>query len=396
MAFGRPALRVNPGGSLAPHEIVGRDAFAESMWAALEVQSILLTAERRMGKTSVLKKLKAEGRGRFVLVLRNLQDVNTPEAFVERLQDDVGHAFPRLLARPGLRERLGIRRIDAGSVGLEFTDATPVSWQQRLRLTFAALDEIDDGTVAVFLWDELPHMLAAIEERAGAESSRELLDILRATREQHACIRMVFSGSLGLHHVLKRVRPAGSAWVPTHDMRLLDLPALADADAFALATELLVNEGVDCDDVDAVGRAIVSCTSAVPFYVHLTVAGLIDRHRAGAAQATVATVEDVVSRCVADPQDPWQLMHYLHRLDAYYGARAEVVKAILDVIAIGPPPQGFDDLRNRLAARMSPPSVDELHELVELLAQDHYLSVPTLKFRLDLLLRAWRIRRRLG
>jgi hypothetical protein len=388
---------VNPGGALAPYEVVGRELFVANMWAALEVQSVLLTAERRMGKTSVLKKLQAEGRAGFRPMLRNLQDVRSPDAFVERVQEDVDREFPRLLTKPGLRERLGITRFGAGGVELEFDTASASPWQRRLRLTFAALEEIDDGTRVVFLWDELPHMLAAIEDEGMPEASRELLDILRATREQHACIRMVFSGSLGLHHVLKRVRPARSAWVPTHDMRSLDLPALERIDALALTGELLRNEGVPCTDAEAVAVEAVSQTDAVPFYIHHTVAGLIDWHRTGKLLTVApADVHALIEDRLGDPQDPWQLMHYLQRVDPYYGEDATLVRTILDAIAIGPPPSDYGDLSNRVAAHMPPPGNDQLHELIELLAKDHYLATPALAFRLQLLRRAWRMRRRLA
>jgi hypothetical protein len=47
-------MRTNPGGGLAPEEVVGRDALIADLWDKLERHSVMMTAERRMGKTSVL------------------------------------------------------------------------------------------------------------------------------------------------------------------------------------------------------------------------------------------------------------------------------------------------------------------------------------------------------
>ena len=58
----RKRLRLNPGGALAPEEVVGRDLLIAKLWTTLDRQSVMLTAERRMGKTSVLNKMLAEGR----------------------------------------------------------------------------------------------------------------------------------------------------------------------------------------------------------------------------------------------------------------------------------------------------------------------------------------------
>jgi hypothetical protein len=391
-------VRCNPGGALQPHEVIGREAFAEGLWRAIAVQGVLLTAERRMGKTSLLKKLRAEERAGYVLVSRNVQSIGSADLFANRVVEDLRSALPGLVAGPGLRARAGVRKFVVGGVEVEFDELRKVPWQARLSATFAALAALDD-TIVVFIWDELPHMIARIADEDSVGSARELLDILREARETHDFMRMIFSGSVGLHHVLKRLQPAGRAWMPTHDMRSLDLPALLEADAIALARSLLINEDVACDDVDAAARAIADQTDAVPYYIHLAVGALVDRQRSGTArgEATADVVVALVEECVSDPQDPWKLMHYVARIDAYYGADAEVVRAVLDAVAVGPPPSDFDDLRNRVAARVVPPSIDRLHLILELLAMDHYLSTtPDLEFRLDLLRRAWRRRRNLG
>ena len=53
-------MRTNPGGGLAPEEVVGRDALIADLWDKLERHSVMMTAERRMGKTSVLRKMLAQ------------------------------------------------------------------------------------------------------------------------------------------------------------------------------------------------------------------------------------------------------------------------------------------------------------------------------------------------
>lgn len=40
------------GGYVPPDRVVGRDHFIQKMWKTLEDQSIVLVAERRIGKTS--------------------------------------------------------------------------------------------------------------------------------------------------------------------------------------------------------------------------------------------------------------------------------------------------------------------------------------------------------
>ncbi|BAZ14493.1 hypothetical protein NIES4071_63370 [Calothrix sp. NIES-4071] len=53
-------MKANPGGQVAPSDVVGRDSLISSFWDILERQSLVLSAERRMGKTCIIKKMQAE------------------------------------------------------------------------------------------------------------------------------------------------------------------------------------------------------------------------------------------------------------------------------------------------------------------------------------------------
>lgn len=365
----------------------------------LDRQSVMLTAERRMGKTSVLKKLCAEERPGSVPILRNVQDVTSPNEFVRRVLADVHRASPGTLSSGSLLERprkAGVKNVGVSSISVEFEPTAERSWKDILSETFAALDEGQDERI-VFLWDELPQMIASIAAAHEARVGREVLDALRAARETSERTRMVFSGSLGLHHVVSDLRAAGGSWAPVNDMMLVDLPPLSEPDATYLAGELLLNEVVRCDDAPAVAAAITREVDAVPFYVHLTVQALLERQRAGLPAVGVSDVVDTVDERLRDPLDQWQLLHYVDRLQAYYGNDADTVKAVLDLLATTRPEIPVSELSGRVGALVNPPSENRLRELLDLLGKDHHLAFShgTVAFRLDLLRRAWCAKRHL-
>jgi hypothetical protein len=83
-------MRANPGGVLASDEVVGRDQLIADIWRALEVQSVVLTSERRIGKTSVIRKMADEVPSTETLaILRDVEGLRTPEEFVEAIYADV-------------------------------------------------------------------------------------------------------------------------------------------------------------------------------------------------------------------------------------------------------------------------------------------------------------------
>jgi uncharacterized protein len=51
-------MKANPGGQIDSADIIGRDAVISELWERLAQQSIVLTAERRMGKTTIVKQME--------------------------------------------------------------------------------------------------------------------------------------------------------------------------------------------------------------------------------------------------------------------------------------------------------------------------------------------------
>src|SRR5438093_8313844 len=87
-------MLANPGGTIGPKEVIGRDELISRLWRHLENQSLLLTSERRIGKTSVIRKMKEEASSADLFcVLRDLEGLRSPAEFVECLYNDINDAL---------------------------------------------------------------------------------------------------------------------------------------------------------------------------------------------------------------------------------------------------------------------------------------------------------------
>jgi hypothetical protein len=389
-----PHLRVNPGGVLSPGQIVGRDAFIASIWRNLEQQSVLLTSERRMGKTSVMRKMKEEPPLRICPIQRSLQGINTPEEFARALVADVESSAPEVLARPFLKRlrKAGVKRVGAKSVEVEFEPVTEEAWKDVVTETFGTIDSGIDEKV-VFLWDELPHMISAIEAKRGPDTARDVLDVLRYGRETYPSIRMILSGSIGIHHVVDKLRLKGGSWAPTNDVATVDVPPLDSADATYLAIELLRNESIECEGekVDLAG-AIASLVDFVPFYIHHVIGQLQQRQQSSDRPVDEVNAIEIIEGVLVDPDDPLQLKHYVDRVPVYYPQETELAYAVLDTLASNPEGYSLSEIKELLSAHMPPPAEERLHDLLQLLCKDHYLEVGY-RFRLELVRRAWKAKR---
>ena len=82
-------MLANPGGTVDPADCIGRDNFIARIWQALATQSLVLVAERRMGKTTILKKMASRPLGKRLVIFRDVENISEPIEFVQRVYQDV-------------------------------------------------------------------------------------------------------------------------------------------------------------------------------------------------------------------------------------------------------------------------------------------------------------------
>ena len=244
-------------------------------------------------------------------------------------------------------------------------------------------------------------MLKKIRRTCGSETAIEVLDFLRSLRQTHSELRMVFSGSIGLHHVTTTLGEAGQASAATNDMRVVEVPPLNGEDACGLCQSLFEGEGLSCDDLPGVTRLIASSVDHIPYYIHHVVSTLRDQ----GGKVTLQSAKDVIQHALIDPVDGWNLEHYRTRLTAYYGEeRMPLVLPLLDEIAWAEATISKRELRSRLAAgdtqtamsslqRLLHDAPEELDHTLRLLERDHYIRRDTVSgaycFRFGLIRRWW-------
>ena len=320
------AMKANPGGNLSPQQVYGRDELIKLLWDRLETQSVLINAERRIGKTQVLRKMEAEPRKGWKPIFRDLEQVHTAQEFAERVYNDV-------------QQFLGTTKKATNFIKKFFEDnetkhvnLTGRTWKALLKSAVEDLMETKLEEQLVFFWDEVPYMLESILKNDGSQLAAELLDTVRSLRVEQTKFRVIFTGSIGLHHILGKL---SSARIPTsakNDMFAVTVTPLKPGDAENLATALLRGEAIECDDLGGAAATIAEEVDCFPYYIHHVVAGLKLEQLPG----TEENIRDFVARQLVDASDPWQLAHYRTRLTTYYpdGDDADNVATILDVLAL--------------------------------------------------------------
>ncbi len=247
----------------------------------------------------------------------------------------------------------------------------------------------------ILFWDEVPYMIENIRKRDGEQIAAEVLDTLRSLRQTHSDFRMVFTGSIGLHHVLSTLHDAHLATAPVNDMRPIEVTPLAQTDAQQLATMLIEGETLATSDIDAAAEAIARETDGFPFYIHYVVSYLKQQQ----CTATPDAIEDMLTSLLVAEDDPLELGHFRTRINTYYQdpKDAELVRLILDCLAPNVIPASLNDMHGRIEARLEEHlDRERLLKVLRLMGRDHYLSrnpEGAYQFRFPLIRRWWKLER---
>lgn len=388
-------MKANPGGQIDPKAVVGRERLIQTIWEIIEQQSVVLTAERRIGKTTVIKKMRSEPAPGWLPVFQDLERCHSAVEFAMAVYREI-HQFLSDKGKLTRRAAEFFRALGGAEVGglFKLPEKAGAHWKEIL--THAVEDLIHEndgaGTRLLFLWDEVPFMLANIRDREGEQTAMEVLDLLRALRQTHGSLRMVITGSVGLHHVLASLKDKNYGNAPVNDMAAVDVPPLSESDAVHLADLLIKGEKLTSPDPKAAASAIAREADCFPFYIHHLVRALKLQELPASPESTA----QVVAAQLVAAEDPWELRHYRDRIPLYYGGDQNAVCLILDELSSGVDSASVTGLLARLKAASSFDNRERLLTLLSLLERDHYLKRledGSSTFRFPLIRRWWKLHR---
>ena len=186
-------MKANPGGQIDIKAVVGREPLIKILWETVEQQSLVITAERRIGKTTIIKKMRDEPATGWAPVFQDLERCHSAAEFAMAVYKEI-HQFLSTKGRFARRAKEWFTAMGGTEVGglFKLPETAGPHWKDVLIRSVEDLIHENDATGAklLFLWDEMPFMLANIRDREGEQTAMEVLDLLRALRQTHSGLRM--------------------------------------------------------------------------------------------------------------------------------------------------------------------------------------------------------------
>jgi hypothetical protein len=389
-----PPIHANPGGLLDVNEIYGRDDLIAELWRALEQQSVRLEAEKRIGKSSVLRKMATKPPANWTAVSLSLLNVSSAEEFAEGIYRALAPHQSRWKKFSTLLGDFykGFGGIEVGGL-FKLPEGQPLPknyWKTLLQTTVQALVDSKGADKVVFFFDEMTLMLQNVAQRQGEPTAMEVLNVLSHLRKDYSTglgFRMVLTGSIGMPHVLSSLKEKGFADQGVSAMLLYEVPPLAESHAVKLARDLIDGEKLVAPDPDEAAKVIAAEAGNVPFYVHWIVHTLVLKKRSADPNVVKTTVDELL----ADPLDRLELRHFRTRINNYYKGNVPAVLTILDHVATHRTAK-LAEISAEVCKKVPNGDDESIRELLRLLMLDHYLIRDGNKyaFRYPLLLRWWK------
>lgn len=385
------------------NKIFGRDKVIERIWRLLQEFSILFTAERRVGKTTVLNELENSPREGFRVIYSDLEKIDSPIEFIADVLNKTEPFISKEDRAIGWFNKLWMKVGGTEVAGIKIPEHKEKDWKKLLQLTIKGICDNTDKTV-VFLWDELPYMLQKINSHELAKDSAEnsslqIMDTLRALRQEQKNLRMIFTGSIGLHHVLNTLTNETYASESVNDLEKVELSPLDKASAEEMVKCHLKKEGKLESIEKALPNNIAQQCDFIPFYMEKLIRRLAIKEGA----VTQALVDQEIAVILTDASDDWELEHFRSRLSIYYKGdikdanekiiqKSAIAKSILNHCAAASTPQSIDDCYKAVKSHYSIDDRGLVIEILNGLVKDHYLRRDTqahYQFYFSLVQRWW-------
>jgi hypothetical protein len=393
-------MRLTFGGRVPDEDIIGRDETADSLWQDLATNSLLISEMRRFGKSTILRLMERRAPRGWLCLRTTVQDARSTADLIDlTLQALLAHATLKERVKRhilALGHQIDDIGINTGVVNLHLSGQPAPGAGQTLRRLLEALDDDlrhDDARLAI-MWDEFPDAIDAIRAKEGAAAARDVLALLKASRQNDDSqrLRWVLTGSVGFHHIQRALGGHGQEMA---DLTARGVGPLTPAWSRWLATALLLGIGREPDPAPA--RAIAELSGGIPFVAEMMVKYLRDNRRGdpAALPPSPAAARRLLVQAASDPAIGANWTPLLARVEDYYGDLADLAETILDAVARSP--LTLAEAVSAVARAAAPADRRQARQVMDLLVDDHYLvfdhDSATYSWRHEPLRVIWRAKR---
>lgn len=309
------------GGVIKLKNVICREQTIERYWLILQGKGISLYAERRFGKSSIIRKMAENPIPGFVTIYKSVQGVKSIEDFVEVLFEKAQEK--KLFNKKRLESVKGIWNNIADHLpevlGVKLGKINHV-WQKKLVILIKNILQSNPNEKLVLFLDEFSLMLNEMSTDDAAILIGFLRDIVHDTFPDR--LRFVYTGSISIDLILDKLKRAGHNLGDPLNHTERERVSPFDKEQTSYFCQCL-ELGCKIELDDKLRNQIFKITDGIPYFIDK----IFDRIR-HQALITRKSINDALDAAVNDPDDKSNLAYYYDRISDHY-PEPEISHAVL-------------------------------------------------------------------
>jgi len=241
----------------------------EDIWDAIESGShILISAPRRVGKTSIMYKVQDEPKSNYIPIYIDTESADSENDFWQKLfyalmEEDFVNKFESS-AKIFWAKLKSIRFKKITAAGVEFADGEILEYKEAFR---RLIKDLDNDIKIIIMIDEFAQ---TIENIIKYEDEKNALSLLKTHRELRqdtkvsSKITFIYAGSIGLESVVAKM----NATKYINDLNNIKVSPLEFTEAKVFTQKLCSNNYIEVS-TDEITYILEKIEWLIPFYIQL-------------------------------------------------------------------------------------------------------------------------------
>jgi len=353
------------GGPVSPNDIVGRDKEIDLFWSILSKQGIALFAERRFGKSSILRKMEADGQKGFIPIYKPIEGISSPENVAAVLMDRVkemsliDESLFKILENFYNKTTEIVEEVKGIKLKkLEYT------WQKQLHYLFRKLLEKHKDKKIVIMLDEFSIFLDKLKK----DEASTIIGFFRNIpfEKEFKNIRFIYCGSIGIDLVLDKIKKDGhNIGDPLNHMYKHELQPFTNDNAKFFGKCL--NLGCNLKMPDELIEQICSRANNIPYFIDI-VFDKISKVK----EANQKAIDDAFEEILDDTKGKESIKHFYDRIEDFY-PNYKISVFILNYISKSTQAVTEKEIVNNVLTNTTDTDRIEINKEIERLRNDGYL-----------------------
>lgn len=303
-----------------------RTEVIEECWEKLRSNSIILSAPRRYGKSSVMLRLRDKPPGKFFPIYFELEHHFNLSDFLYEFMAKILESDQSVMKKFKKKFSKILGKIDSVSIfpiKIKIKEAMGQSggweeWKEKIKMLITDLLDARKQQKVVFIFDEFPLMLYNFlgEGEKGERDAVKVLQWLRALRHNSPFlenVRFMFGGSIGLEKVASYLKATRAI----NDVGRVNIGPFKDEVAEDFIKKLFQAKGIDAEK-SVVLKIMEIAGAMIPIYLQIMIDAVIKESMNTSREISPGLVLYCYEKRVHGPEYRRYFEDYYERLCRYY------------------------------------------------------------------------------